>query len=38
MIKKKILINLLNYYIKMNDYNEYLETGIKFSEPLSETI
>ena len=38
MIKKKILIYLLNYYIKMNGYNEYLETGIKFSEPLSETI
>ena len=43
MIKKKILIYLLNYYIKMNGYhwtigyNEYLER-IKFSEPLSETI
>jgi len=36
--KKKILINLLNYYIKMNGYGEYLETVIKFSEPLSETI
>ena len=36
--KKKILINLLNYYIKMNGYDEYLETKIKFSEPLSETI
>ena len=37
MIKKKILIYLLNYYIKMNGYHEYLER-IKFSEPLSETI
>ena len=38
MIKKKILIYLLNYSIKMNGYYEYLETGKKFSEPLSETI